>query len=54
MVEKIVFTKEAIKAGETLALVDIYTGKVQSDKIRFLPWGKRKLAKKALPLQIIT
>ena len=42
------YAKRAIKGGETIALVDIGTGKVESDVIKFKPWGKKKLAKHVL------
>lgn len=40
--------KRAVKEGETIALVDIGTSKVESDVIKFKPWGKKKLAKYVL------
>ena len=42
------YAKRAIKAGETLASVEIGTGKVESTVIKFKPWGKEKLARYVL------
>lgn len=36
-------TKEDILKGETMALFDVNTFEVTSNKIKFLPYGKKKL-----------
>ena len=35
--------KMDIKKGEVIAQINIYTGEVYSNNIRFLPWGKTKV-----------
>lgn len=32
-----------VKAGETVAVLDLRSGKMFSNKIKFRPWGKQKL-----------
>ena len=38
-------TRMKIKAGETIASIDLLTLKVTSNNLKFLPWGKTKLLK---------
>lgn len=48
MKEAIGITRQEIKAGETIALINLGSLKVTSNNIKFLPWGKQKLLKEIL------
>ena len=43
MNSKIGIAKEKILKGETIALVNMDTFEVTSDKIKFVPYGKKKI-----------
>ena len=40
--------KEDLKIGETIGWINIFTGKILCESIKFFPWGKIKLAREIL------
>ena len=41
--EKIGIAKRNIKQEDTIAVINLNNGRITSDSIKFLPWGKKKL-----------